>query len=297
MRRFVLGTRGSALALRQAELVTEALRSSQPDIEIEMLVVRTEGDRRQDVTLDSIGGQGVFVKEIEQGLAGGEIDLAVHSLKDMPADTPSGLTIGAVLPRGDARDALVGRDGRDLAGLPPGARIGSDSRRRALQIAALRPDVSFASIRGNVDTRLRKVEAGEYDAVALAAAGLERLGLIDKATQVFSIRDVLPAAGQGTLAVECRLDDAEVVELLSRINDVPTRAASEAERGFMRALGAGCSLPVAAHATVAGGRVNLEALIEGEDGKLHRASAQGPVSAAENVGRGLAYRLKIEARA
>ncbi len=297
MRRIVLGTRGSALALRQAELVTEALRAVEPGVEIEVSVVRTEGDKRQDVSLETMGGQGVFVKEIEQRLMDHEIDVAVHSLKDVPAETPAALTIGAVLPRADARDALVGRDGKDLAGLPEGARIGSDSRRRALQIAALRPDVSFASIRGNVDTRLRKIEAGEYDAIALAAAGLERLGLLDKATQLFSMREVLPAAGQGTIAVECRRDDAEVIELLGRIDDAPTRAAAEAERGFMSTLGAGCSLPVAAHATVENGRVNLEALIADEGGKLHRGAAQGNVGAAESVGKGLAFRLKIEARA
>jgi hydroxymethylbilane synthase len=297
VRRLVLGTRGSALALRQTELVLAALRNADPRVDIETLVVRTEGDRRHDVPLEAMGGQGVFVKEIEQRLADGEIDLAVHSLKDMPAETPEALVIGALLPRGDARDALIGRDGLGLAGLAPAALIGSDSRRRALQIAALRADVRFEGIRGNVDTRLRKVEAGEYDAIVLAAAGLERLDLLDRATEVFSTRAVLPAAGQGTMAVECRRDDAAVLELLGAVDDLPTRTASEAERGFMRALGAGCSLPVAAYATVAAGRISLEALIADEAGKLHRASAQGPVSTAESVGKGLAYRLRIEARA
>jgi hydroxymethylbilane synthase len=297
VRRLVLGTRGSALARRQAQIVMDALTGLMPDIEIETLIVRTEGDRRLDVPLDKIGGQGVFVKEIEQRLQDREIDLAVHSLKDMPAETPLGLTIAAVLPRGDSRDALAARGGQDLAGLPNGARVGSDSRRRVVQLLALRPDLQFASIRGNVDTRLRKVDSGEYDAIALAVAGLERLGVLDRATQVFSQRDVLPAVGQGTLAVECRRDDPELVSLLERLDDAATRAASDAERAFLRALGSGCSLPVGAYATVDGERLHLDALIADETGKVHRADAQGPVAAAERIGYGLAMRLKLEAGA
>jgi len=291
-----LGTRGSTLARRQTELVSQALAATHPGIAIETVEVRTEGDRRQDVPLEEMGGQGVFVKEIEQRLLTGEIDIAVHSLKDMPSELPAGLTLGALLPRGDVRDALVGRDGLDLAGLTAGARIGSDSRRRAVQLMALRPDIEVVSIRGNVDTRLRKVDAGEYDAVALAVAGLERLGLGDRATQVFSEREVLPAAGQGAIAVECRTDDVETMGLLAVIDDPSTRIATDAERAFLRAMGAGCRLPIAAYATVDEGRLRLEAMIADDAGKMFRGAASGSVESAENLGSSLAHRLRIEAR-
>ncbi|HEY4686165.1 MAG TPA: hydroxymethylbilane synthase, partial [Dehalococcoidia bacterium] len=233
MRPLVLGTRGSALARRQAELAVEALLRVGPDVEIETRVIRTEGDRRRDVPLEEIGGEGVFVKDIERRLAKGEIDLAVHSLKDMPAQTPEGLEIGAVLRRGDPRDALVSRDGARLTSLPAGARIGTDSRRRAVQLLALRPDVRPASIRGNVDTRLRKVAAGEYDAAVLAVAGLERLGLLRQASQLFSVDELLPAVGQGALAIECRADDDETLALLALVDHKETRLAVTAERAFL----------------------------------------------------------------
>jgi hydroxymethylbilane synthase len=290
-----IGTRGSALARRQAEIVTQALRAHAPGIDIETVVVQTEGDRRAEVSLEEIGGQGVFVKDIEARLLRGEIDLAVHSLKDMPAEAPEGLTLGAVLPRGDARDALVAADGKTLAQLPDGARIGSDSKRRAVQLLALRPDVQVVSIRGNVDTRLRKVEAGEYDAAVLAAAGLERLGLLQRATQVFSVRELLPAVGQGVLALQCRSDDAEVIDLLRGVDDAETRAAVTAERAFLRTLGAGCRLPVGAYATLEGDKLRVDALLADEAGKPYRGSASGPVSAAESIGKGLAHSLRMQA--
>jgi hydroxymethylbilane synthase len=296
MRPLTIGTRGSALALRQVELVTAAIRASDPSARIETVIVQTEGDRRAEVSLEEIGGQGVFVKDIEARLQRGEVDIAVHSLKDMPAEQPDGLTIAAVLPRADARDALAARDGRDLAALPSGARIGSDSARRAMQIHALRPDVEVVSIRGNVDTRLRKVEAGEYDAAVLAVAGLQRLDLLERATQVFTLRELLPAVGQGVLAVQCRTDDIELVEYLAAVDDSPTRVAAEAERAFLRALGAGCRLPVGAYATLEGENVRLEALLGDEQGRPHRGDAQGPASAAERLGAALAHRLRLEAR-
>jgi len=296
MRHLTIGTRGSALALRQVELVTEAIRARDPSALIDTLIVQTEGDRRSEVSLEEIGGQGVFVKDIEARLLRGEVDIAVHSLKDMPAEQPDGLTIAAVLPRADARDALAARDGLDLAALPSGARIGSDSARRAMQITALRPDVEVVSIRGNVDTRLRKVEAGEYDAAVLAVAGLQRLGLLERATQVFTLRELLPAVGQGVLAVQCRTGDVELVEYLAAVDDQPTRIAAEAERAFLRALGAGCRLPVGAYATVDGESVRLEGLLGDEQGSPHRGDAQGPASAAQRLGAALAHRLRLEAR-
>jgi hydroxymethylbilane synthase len=297
LRRLVIGTRGSALARRQVELALEALRKVRPELEAEIKAVQTEGDRRSDTPLEVIGGQGVFVKDIERRLQTGEIDLAVHSIKDMPADLPSELLIGAFLPRGDARDALVSRDSATLADLPPRARIGSDSRRRALQVLSLRPDLEMASIRGNVETRIRKLDAGQYDGVVLALAGLERLGLAHRATQVFSIREMLPAVGQGVLAIQCRSDDSEVIDLLGAADHKETHIAAEAERAFLRALGAGCSLPVGAYATVEGDMIRVDAVLADESGKAHRADAKGPTSASERLGTALAQRLRIEARA
>ena len=291
MRPLVLGTRGSALARRQAELAIEALLRVGPDVEIETRVIRTEGDRPRDVPLEAIGGEDVFVKDIERRLAKGEIDLAVHSLKDMPAQTPEGLEIGAVLARGDPRDALVSRDGARLQSLPAGARIGTDSRRRAVQLLALRPDVRPASIRGNVDTRLRKVAAGEYDAAVLAVAGLERLGLLRQASQLFSVDELLPAVGQGALAVECRADDRETLALLALVDHKETRLAVTAERAFLRRLGAGCRLPVGAYAEVESGNLRLRALMADESGSLHRAEASASTAQAERLGSNLARRL------
>ena len=275
-RALVLATRGSRLALRQAELVIEALRAVSPEVQVETRVVRTEGDRRQEAPLEEIGGQGVFVKDIELRLAKGEADLAVHSLKDMPALTPPGLVIAAVLRRGDVRDALI-------------------SRRRAVQLHALRPGVAPVSIRGNVETRLRKVEAGEYNAAVLAVAGLERLGLLDRASQVFSVDELLPAVGQGALAAECRADDADVLALLRRVDHRETHLAVAAERAFLARLGAGCRLPVGAYAEVAGDRLRLRAMLADEAGRVQREEAEGPVSEGERLGVELAERLLSQA--
>jgi hydroxymethylbilane synthase len=187
---------------------------------------------------------------------------------------------------------LAARDGLGLAALPSGARIGSDSARRAMQIRALRPDVEVVSIRGNVDTRLRKVADGDYDGVVLAAAGLDRLGLMERATQVFTVRELLPAVGQGVLAIQCRADDTELVEYLAALDDPATRTAVTAERAFLRALGAGCRLPVGAYATVDGENVHLDALLADSAGKPHRGDAKGPATAADRLGAGLAYSLR-----
>lgn len=290
-----IGTRGSALARRQTDLVVQALQAAAPGTKVEVVAVQTEGDRRIDVSLDVFGGQGVFVKEIEQRLIDGDIDLAVHSLKDMPAQSPDALVIGAVLPRADARDALITRAGLDLAALSPHPRIGSDSSRRACQLRALRPDVEIATIRGNVDTRLRKVDAGDYDAVVLAAAGLERLGLLHRTAHIFSIDEMLPAPGQGALAVQCRAADKDLRALLSAVDDALTRTATDGERSFLRALGAGCSLPIAAHATATAAAVHLDALIASSDGRLHRGSRDGPIADAAPLGESLAHELGREA--
>ena len=244
-RTFIVGSRGSRLAVRQTEIVLEGLRRLHPSAAFQVRTIKTAGDRTT-ASLNEIGGRGVFVIELERELLSGGIDIAVHSLKDLPSQETSGLTIAAVPPREDARDALFSRDARTLAGIPAGARVGTGSPRRAAQITALRPDLVIADIRGNVDTRLRKVEEGEYDAVVLAAAGLARLGWLDRAAQVFDPGEMLPAVGQGALAVQVREEDSETRSLVSAADDAATRAAVTAERAFERRLGGGCHAAIAA---------------------------------------------------
>jgi hydroxymethylbilane synthase len=293
MRPVRLGTRGSTLALRQAGIAVAALTAAEPGLEVEVVKIRTEGDRRRDLSLEEVGGQGVFVKDIQGALLAGEIDLAVHSLKDMPAATPEGLTIAACLPRGDVRDALVSAGGRPLAALPAGARIGTDSRRRAAQLLALRPDLRPESIRGNVDTRVAKAASGEYDAVILALAGLERLAMEARAAQVFTVDEMLPAPGQGILAIEARADATDILDLAARIDDPAARAT--AERAYLRRLGAGCRLPVAAYAEPARGRLRLRGLLADASGRLHRHEMAGLVADAGRLGAELAARLMAAA--
>jgi hydroxymethylbilane synthase len=290
MRPLKLGTRGSALARRQADIVMQTLAG----VDIELVVVQTEGDRNE-APLEEIGGEGVFVKDIERRLLAGEIDLAVHSMKDMPARDPDGLVVGAVLPRADARDALVARDGLRLGELPEGARVGTDSKRRATQLLQMRPDLRIESIRGNVDTRIAKVMSGDYDAAVLAVAGLARLGILEKASQVFEPDEMLPACAQGILAVQCRADDAEVLAALCAMDDEPTRAAADAERAFLRRLGAGCKLPIGAYAEVTDGNMFIRAFVANDAGGIKIATAKGPMSAAARSGDILAARLMMEA--
>jgi hydroxymethylbilane synthase len=291
----VIGTRGSALALRQTAIVAAALQELRPGLVIETRPLRTEGDERPDVSLAAIGGEGVFVKAIERALLAGSIDLAVHSLKDMPATLPDGLTIGAVPARGDIRDALVGHGGATLADLPTAARVGTDSRRRAVQLVALRPDLRPVSLRGNVETRLSKAETGALDAVVLAAAGLERLGLPARATQIFEPNEMLPAVGQGALAAETRAGDTEINDLLRGIDDQATRVAVTAERAYLRRLGAGCRLPVAAYGTVEAGQLKLRALLADDDGRVYRDELAGATEDAETLGAALAAALQAKA--
>jgi hydroxymethylbilane synthase len=247
----VVGTRRSALARRQAEQVVEALASAWPALECEIRALDTQGDRtqREGVPLPEIGGKGLFTAELERAIRDGEVEVAVHSLKDLPTEDADDVVIGAICSREDARDCLVARDGLALGDLPERAVVGTSSLRRTAQLLALRPDLDVRSIRGNVDTRIRKVREGEYDAVALAAAGIRRLGLEAEVSDW--LEDVVPAPGQGALAVQCRAGDERVLELLAAIDDAEARAATSAERTFLRALGGGCAAPVAAHARVA----------------------------------------------
>ena len=245
-----LGTRGSALARWQTDWVSVRLASVRPGLERQIKFFATSGDRTQSVDkpLPEIGGKGLFTEELESALRAGEIDLAVHSLKDLPIQDAPGLVTGAISAREDAHDVLISRDGYTLRTLPPNARVGTSSLRRAAQLLAARPDLTPLSLRGNVDTRVRKAMNGEYDAIVLAAAGVIRLGLQNHITVRLSFEEMLPAPGQGAMAVQCRAGDTATRELLSVIDDPATRAAVTAERAFLEALGGGCSAPVAAYA-------------------------------------------------
>lgn len=266
----IVGTRGSSLARRQTACVIELVAGSWPGLSCEERVIVTEGDRTQGSgqPLPEIGGKGLFTAELESGLRAGELDLAVHSLKDLPTEDAAGVVVGAVCLREDVRDCLVSQDSHLLAELAAGAIVGTSSLRRAAQLRALRPDLEIRSIRGNVDTRIRKVRDGEYDATVLAAAGVMRLGLEDAVTEWLSLETMLPAPGQGALAVQCRAGDDAVLELLAPIDDAQARATATAERAFLRELGAGCAAPVAAHAEPIGEeRVTLKALVASPDGR------------------------------
>jgi hydroxymethylbilane synthase len=297
IRTFVIGTRGSRLALRQTDIVRGALLAAHPDARIEVREIKTEGDVSTK-PLSVIGGTGVFTKAIEDALLDGGIDIAVHSLKDLPPQIAPGLAIAAVPERGDPRDALVTRDGRQLADLPTGARIGTGSPRRAVQIRALRPDIEPVEIRGNVDTRVRKVDDGDYDAAVLALAGLQRLELEAKTAQVFSAFEMTPAVGQGCLAVEVRADDGDAIALTNAIEHAESRRAADAERAFLARLGAGCRLPVGAWTTPYEGDDVLRIhgmMAAGAQSGILRASEQGAISDAAKIGERLALSLIAQA--
>jgi hydroxymethylbilane synthase len=285
-----IATRRSALAKWQANHVAALLAGLEPGLEVQLLELMTKGDRILDVPLAEVGGKGLFVKEIEDALLRGEAQVAVHSMKDLPAVLAPGLVIAAVPAREDPRDALVSK-GMRLADLPRGARVGTASLRRAAQLKAVRPDLRVETIRGNVQTRLRKVEEG-FDAVVLALAGLKRLGLDGAVVQVFSPDEMLPAVAQGALAIEARQGDAETLRRLRPLDDAVTRVQVEAERGLMRRLEGGCQVPLAGHATVEGATVRLRGLVASLDGsRVVRGERVGPASEAAQVGVALAEEL------
>lgn len=293
--RLVVGTRNSALARAQTDIVVAQLRAGHPDLEVEVHPIVTEGDRSQrtETPLQEIAGQGVFVKELERALIDGTIDIAVHSLKDMTTAMDDALTIGAMLEREDPRDVLIASGGETLVRLPQNARIGTSSQRRTVQLRAIRPDIEFAPIRGNVDTRVRKAEQHEYDAIVLAAAGLRRLGLQDKVTEYFSPSVCLPDPGQGALAVQVRRNDERVCSLIKPLDHQPTRAAATAERAFLDALGGGCSVPIAALGTLTGNTLTLYGMVASEDAKrMLRAAIQGIANEPEALGHALAEKLR-----
>ena len=265
-----LGTRASALARAQTELVAALLAAAHPDLALSTQVLSTAGDRTQESgePLPEIGGKGLFTAELERALLEGEIDIAVHSLKDLPTEDAAGVVVGAVTSREDVRDCLVARTAASLADLGEGAVVGTSSLRRSAQLAALRPDLEIRSIRGNVDTRIRKVEDGEYDAAVLAAAGVRRLGLESTVAEWLSPEIMLPAPGQGALGIQCRAGDAAIRSLLAGLDDAAARAETTAERTFLQALGGGCAAPVAAHAVATTTpRVRLQGLVASVDGR------------------------------
>lgn len=287
-----LGTRGSPLALRQTELIAQALGAAHPDVAFETRVVRTEGDRVTDRPLSQFGDKGVFVRALEDALLAGDVDLAVHSLKDVPSDlVVPGLSLAAFSPRADPRDALVSRDGLGLADLPPGSRVGTSSPRRRMQLLVARPDLQVQDIRGNVDTRVRKVREGHYDAVILAAAGLERLDRQHEVTEYLPLPEWLPDAGQGIMVVQGRVDD-EAARLAASIDCGASRHVATAERAVARALHADCHSPIGALARIDGETLALDAVAARDDlGGLTREHAEGPLGKAEAIGLAVGARL------
>jgi hydroxymethylbilane synthase len=264
----VIGTRGSKLALWQTDWVKAALARAWPGLPIELRSFTTSGDRQIDRPLPDIGGKGVFTEELANALRAGEIDLAVHSLKDLPIEPTPGLALGAIGQREDARDVLIARDGQTLGNLPYGARLGTSSLRRSAQLLAARPDLQLLPLRGNVDTRVRKALSGDYDAIVLAAAGILRLGLGQHVSQYLSFQTMLPAPGQGAIAVQCRASDQDALNWLRPLDDPPTRAAVTAERAFLAGLGGGCSAPIAAYATSGpGSTLSMTGLVATVDGR------------------------------
>jgi len=282
----VIATRGSQLALWQAQWVERKLSALGHNIRIE--VIRTTGDKITDVPLAEVGAKGLFTKEIEEALLDGRADLAVHSLKDLPTELAAGLTLAAIPRREDARDAIVGTR---LSLLLPGAKVGTSSLRRSAQLRKLRPDLEITSLRGNLDTRLRKLDAGKYHSIVLAAAGLTRLGWQDRITEILSPEVVCPAVGQGALAIETAVDSPGL-EACRPLDHLPTRLAVTAERSLLAALGGGCQVPIGAHSTLDGDRLNLMAVVVSPDGSdCVRGERAGAAADAERIGRELAESL------
>jgi len=284
-----IGTRGSKLALTQTNFVAEKLKKAMPDADIEICIIKTSGDIMQDVSLLTIGGQGVFVKELEEALLSDKINLAVHSMKDVPGDVPEGLTFAAILKREDIRDVLVSRNNIKLEFMPKGAKIGTGSQRRGAQIKAMMPDVNIVPLRGNIDTRLKKIETENLTGVILAAAGMKRMGLAERITQFLPVETMLPAVGQGALGLQIRSNDVELAKACVSLNDMTTAAEVAAERAFLRALGGGCRLPIAALGKLDGQMLTLEGMVAAPNGStMIREKINGTMKDAEEIGKKLA---------
>ncbi len=292
MSRLKLGTRGSQLALWQANQVAMELKGHLPEIEIEIVVIKTKGDKILDVALSKIGDKGVFTRELENALLAGEIDLAVHSMKDLPSLLAPGLAVGAVLQREDPRDVLISHQAYTLANLPQYGLVGTSSLRRIAQLKNLRPDLRITDLRGNVETRIRKMVEQDLDAIVLAYAGVRRLGLTDLITQIIDMDQVLPAVGQGAIAVEIRAEDEQTAAVLSNINHPPTYVATLAERAFLRELEGGCQVPIGCLGDITGEVLALDGLVAAIDGEVVlREKIFGRLEQAEEMGRNLAGTL------
>jgi hydroxymethylbilane synthase len=287
-----IGTRGSRLALAQANNVADQLRPLVGPRPVALIEVQTVGDQRSDAPLSQIGGEGIFTKEIQRSLLAGAVDVAVHSLKDLPTAPVEGLVLAAVPPRGPVQDVLVSRDQRRFDDLPTDSRIGTGSLRRRAQALHRRPDLQIIDIRGNVETRLRKLADAQVDALVLAQAGLERLGLHGVITESLSVEWMLPAVGQGALGLECRADDRETIEIVKQLDHPATHQAVKAERALLAAVGGGCLVPLGVAAEVSGNTLGLRAVVLDSEGKRRiEAEVAGALSEAETLGRALAERL------
>lgn len=289
-RTLILGTRGSQLAVAQSQQVADAIAQAS-GCRVELSVIRTRGDRIIDRPLREIGGKGLFTAELEAALLSGAADLAVHSLKDVPTEDPAGLVLAAFPERVDPRDVLVGAS---LESLPRGAVVGTGSERRRLQLSALRPDVEIRGVRGNVDTRIAKARSGDYDAVILAAAGLSRIERLEEVERFFDVEEMIPAPGQGALAIQCRADDDELREMLQAIHHAETAVCVTAERAFLHALSGGCSVPAACHAQLRGERLHVAACYARDGRTLVRRKTEGPLADAALLGAQLARELAAE---
>jgi hydroxymethylbilane synthase len=287
----VIGTRKSKLALTQTDMIRAALLAAHPGLEVGVEHITTKGDVILDRPLSAIGDKGLFVTEIEDAMRQGRVDLAVHSAKDLPSELPPDMALAAFPAREDPRDALIARQGYSFDQLPEGAVVGTSSLRRACQIRHHRQDLQIVDLRGNVDTRLRKLDEGQYDAIVLAAAGLRRLGLEQRVTQFLDPTLMLPAVSQGILGIEVRAGDTEIADLLAPLDDANARAAALAERAFLRRVGGGCQVPVAAYAQLDGQHITIAGLIGSREGHIIRGELDGTVSEAETLGTRLAEAL------
>ncbi len=283
-----LGTRGSKLALYQAELTASLIKKFSPSVQVEIIKIKTEGDQSQHIPIGKVG-PGAFTREIEEVLLRGEVDVAVHSAKDLATELPKGLTIAAALKREDSRDCLVSTNGKKLADLKKNSKLGTSSLRRKSQIKRLRPDLELVDLRGNVDTRIRKMEAGECEGMILAYAGVKRLGLLAHVTEIFDPELIIPQAGQGIIALECREDDHEVVQLLKLLNDELSMISLLAERSFLRELEGGCLVPAGVYSGIKGNEILIKGAIFALDGKrAFMKSELGSLDQAEKIGRNVA---------
>jgi hydroxymethylbilane synthase len=287
-----IATRQSRLALWQAEYVATLLRTAHPELEVSLVPMTTQGDRILDRPLSDSGGKGLFIKELELAIAENRADIAVHSMKDVPSELPEGMCLGAMLPRADPRDAFVSNRFDSFDTLPQGARVGTSSLRRQSQLLATRPDLELVTLRGNVDTRLKKLDEGQYDAIILAAAGLLRLDLEQRITHYIDIERSVPAVGQGIIGIECRSADSHSLERVATLNDVPAWKCCEAERSFAERLQGSCQSPIGGFADIRDGQLQLRGVIASPDGReLYRGNNAGSPQDAKNLGRALAERL------